>query len=355
MLVLEDIICGISGALNSINQSVMAMSFGFAMLPSALAYLVGILFCVIFRSALPLSFQAETIIMAGSLGRDRRERLTIVFCAGLGMALLGGIGLLDDIIALAGDNIISAMMCGVGIMLCRLAFDMGKRHRIIGWLSIGTSIIMYLLTQNIGYASLVPIILCAVAARVLKIETEVKMETGDRFQLQKPIFNFTVVRGVLAVMCLTIGGNIAASGITSGMSGLETDVNIVSVYSGLADALSSMFGGSPISVVISPSAAAPHPVVSAMILMAIMMVILLSRQLPKIIRLLPEGSVAGVLFVLGSFMTLPENLSIAFSGAAPGDALACSVTLAVTAVCDPFVGMIAGMVVRVIAAPLGLA
>lgn len=181
------------------------------------------------------------------------------------------------------------------------------------------------------------------------------METGDRFQLQKPIFNFTSGQGR--------SGRHVPDHRRQHRS-IRHHQRYVRPWRQMSTSSPSTpawqtpcppcSADRPISVVISPSAAAPHPVVSAVILMAIMMVILLSRQLPKIIRLLPEGSVAGVLFVLGSFMTLPENLSIAFSGRSR-DALACSVTLAVTAVCDPFVGMIAGMVVRVIAAPLGLA
>lgn len=59
---------------------------------------------------------------------------------------------------------------------------------------------------------------------------------------------------------------------------------------------------------------------------------------------------AGGLFVLNSFMALPDKVSIAFSGTAPGDAPACGATLAVASA-----GMIGGMVVRGITAPLGLA
>ena len=59
---------------------------------------------------------------------------------------------------------------------------------------------------------------------------------------------------------------------------------------------------------------------------------------------------AGGLFVLNSFMTLPDKVSIAFSGTAPGDAPACGATLAVASA-----GMIGGMVVRGITTPLGLA
>lgn len=354
MITFSDIIGGIAGALTSINQSVMAMSFGFAMMPSLLAYIVGIIGCLVFHSAVPISFQAETLIMAGTLGRDRRERISIVMFAGLAMTLIGAFGLLSTLTNFAGENLICAMMSGVGIVLCKVALDMTKANWLIGSLSLITCSIIYLLTQNIGYASLSAIIITMIVGKICKLENIVKIEVEDKFELQKPTINSKVVLGTLSVMCLTIGGNIATSGITQGMSGIASNPNHVSIYSGLADALSSLFGGSPISVVISASAAAPHPITSAVILMAIMAVVLATGILPKIIKLIPPASVAGVLFVLGAFLTLPENLKIAFSAGNASSALASSVTLAVTTISDPFIGLLAGIVIRTVTAALGM-
>ena len=354
MITFSDIIGGIAGALTSINQSVMAMSFGFAMLPSLLAYVVGIIGCLVFHSAVPISFQAETLIMAGTLGRDRRERISIVMFAGIGMTIIGAFGLLSTLTGFAGDNLVSAMMAGVGIVLCKVAFDMTKACPLIGGLSIAVCAVIYLLTQNIGYASLSAIVLSMIVARLRKIETSATSEVADKFELQKPVVNAKVIRGTLSVMCLTIGGNIATSGITQGMSGIASNPNHVSIYSGVADAVSSLFGGSPISVVISASAAAPHPIVSGVILMAIMAIVLATGVLPKLIKLIPPAAVSGVLFVLGAFLTLPENLGIAFAGGSSAGALASSVTVAVTAIFDPFIGLLAGIVMRTAAGLLGM-
>ena len=341
MITFSDIIGGIAGALTSINQSVMAMSFGFAMLPSLLAYVVGIIGCLVFHSAVPISFQAETLIMAGTLGRDRRERISIVMFAGIGMTIIGAFGLLSTLTGFAGDNLVSAMMAGVGIVLCKVAFDMTKACPLIGGLSIAVCAVIYLLTQNIGYASLSAIVLSMIAARLRKIETSATSEVADKFELRKPIVNAKVIRGTLSV-------------ITQGMSGIASNPNHVSIYSGVADAVSSLFGGSPISVVISASAAAPHPIVSGVILMAIMAIVLATGVLPKLIKLIPPAAVSGVLFVLGAFLTLPENLGIAFAGGSSAGALASSVTVAVTAIFDPFIGLLAGIVMRTAAGLLGM-
>ena len=354
MITFSDVIGGIAGALTSINQSVMAMSFGFAMMPSLLAYIVGIVGCLVFHSAVPISFQAETLIMAGTLGRNRRERISIVMFAGILMTLIGAFGLLSTLTGFAGENLVCAMMAGVGIVLCKVALDMTKNCWLIGSLSILICSIIYLFTQNIGYASLAAIVITMIVGKICKIENITKIEVEDKFELQKLMINTKIILGTLSVMCLTIGGNIATSGITQGISGIAANPNQVSIYSGLADALSSLFGGSPISVVISASAAAPHPVTSAVILMVIMAIVLATGVLPKLIRLIPPASVAGVLFVLGAFLTLPENLRIAFTDATPSSALASSVTLAVTAISDPFIGLFAGIIIRTAATMLGM-
>lgn len=141
------------------------------------------------------------------------------------------------------------------------------------------------------------------------------------------MFSFGVLRGTLALVCLTIGGNIAFGGISATISGTSENIDFVSIYSGLADALSSLFGGSPISAVIAPTAA-PNPQISAIILMALMAVILLTKSLPKVARFIASESVAGTLFILGTVVTIPDNLTAAFSGATTGGAIAASIALA---------------------------
>lgn len=89
-------------------------------------------------------------------------------------------------------------------------------------------------------------------------------------------------------------------------------------------------------------------------MMAIMALILLSRQLPKIVRYIPSSAVAGTLFILGAVLTLPSNLQAAYADAAPGTALASSVALTVTVFTDPFFGLAAGILVNLLAVPLGL-
>lgn len=79
-------------------------------------------------------------------------------------------------------------------------------------------------------------------------------------------------------MRITSGGNIVFGKVSSSLSNLEVDVDHISIYPGLADACSALFGGSPISVVISSTAM--HCVrLSEVLMMGIMTAMLLAGQL----------------------------------------------------------------------------
>ncbi len=353
MISIQDFLAALGGVFNGVTQSIMAMTFGFAMMPSAFAYFVGILGCLAFNSAVPISFQAETMAMAGSMGSNRRERLSIVILAGLGMTVLGAFGLLESIVNFAGSHVTAAMMAGVGLILTKLAIDMVRKDVKLGGISMAVGVVTYLLMQDLVYTCLFSVVAASIAGYFLKSTADQKIEAEDKISFQLPMITPKIIRGTLGLMCITIGGNIAFGQVSGAISGVSVNVDHISIYSGLADVCSALFGGSPISVVISPAAAAPHAKWGAVIMMLLMALILLSRQLPKIVKYIPSSAVAGTLFILGAVMTLPGNLQAAYDGASPGTALASSIALAVTAFVDPFFGMLAGILMNLLAAPLG--
>ena len=73
--ILQDILAAIGVVLNGIPQGLLALTYGFASVPTAIGFAVGAVSCGALNSVAPISFQAETIVMAGSMGKTRRERL----------------------------------------------------------------------------------------------------------------------------------------------------------------------------------------------------------------------------------------------------------------------------------------
>ena len=353
---LENIIAALVGTLNGVSQSVMAVSFGFALVPSSLAFLVGVISCLVFQSSVPISFQADTIIMAGRMGHTRQERLTIVFIAGIAMMLIGAFGLLDDIVRFAGMRVTTAMMCGVSIILAKVAFDMAKENFKVASTSIALAVIMYMLTQELVYTFAISVIGSTIVYHLPdknKIKVAIMPMAFEKFQLQKPVFNFNVLRGVLALVCMTIGGNIAFTKISGIISNTTENSDYVSIYSGLADVLSSMFGGSPIAIILSPTSATPNPILSTVLLMSFMGVLLATGLVSRISKHIPTSATAGTLFVLGIFVSLPGSLQVTFANATKAESLAGSVAMIVTAMVDPFVGLLAGIIINLLAIPLG--
>ena len=356
---LQDILAAIGVVLNGIPQGLLALSMGFASVPTALGFGVGVIGCLLLGSVAPISFQAETIVLAGTMGKNMRERLSMVFFAGVTMAALGACGLLTAIVNFAGETVLNAMMAGVGLVLTKLALGMMKENKLVGITSVVTAVLVYFfLGQNLVYTIVISLVVSSAAAKLAGQDIGGGVGTAEkmgRLKLEKPIFNLSVLRGALALACLTVGANIAFGSITGGIAGASQNVDHLTIYSGLADAVSALFGGAPVEAIISATAGAPHPVTAGVLMMGIMAVILFCGLLPKIGKYVPSQSIAGFLLILGAVVTVPGNAAAAFAGTGAGDTIVAGVTMGVTACTDPFFGMLAGIALKLLfVAGLGL-
>ena len=356
---LQDILAAIGVVLNGIPQGLLALSMGFASVPTALGFGVGVIGCLLLGSVAPISFQAETIVLAGTMGKNMRERLSMVFFAGVTMAALGACGLLTAIVNFAGETVLNAMMAGVGLVLTKLALGTMKENKLVGITSVVTAVLVYFfLGQNLVYTIVISLVVSSAAAKLAGQDIGGGVGTAEkmgRLKLEKPIFNLSVLRGALALACLTVGANIAFGSITGGIAGASQNVDHLTIYSGLADAVSALFGGAPVEAIISATAGAPHPVTAGVLMMGIMAVILFCGLLPKIGKYVPSQSIAGFLLILGAVVTVPGNAAAAFAGTGAGDTIVAGVTMGVTAFTDPFFGMLAGTALKLLfGAGLGL-
>lgn len=346
---LEDLLAAIAVVINGLPQGLLSLSYGFGLLPTALGFLAGTVGMLIFGQVAPISFQAESIVMAGTLGKDRNERLNIVFFTGIIMAIVGGLGLLNTTIEFIGVSILSGMMAGVGIMLAKTGITMIKESKIAGGVSMATAILVYFLSgNNLIYTIVVSVFVSTLVHILIKrsskdIPSEEELDLShEKFEKLKLKFSPNVIRSTLALVTLQIGGNIAYASVTGSIAERSVDVDKITLYSGIGDSVSAFFGGGPVEAIISGTAAAPNPIRSGVMMMVIMAVILLIKVLPKIAKYVPNQSIAGFLFVLGALVVFPGN---ALTGLTDAPMVA-GVTTIVTAVTDPFIGMIAGLIVR---------
>lgn len=347
--ILTDILAIIGVVLNGLPQGLLALTFGFASIPTAMAFFIGALGNIITQSVTPISFQAETITYAGSAGKDRSERCTMIFFGAVIMTVIGAFGLLTKIVDFVGEDISFGMMAGVGIILTKAAIDMIKKDKLAGGVSLTAALVTYFITRNnpntLVYTIVISVVASCIANAIFKKDKENIVVVDDKFIRQKFTINANVIMGALGMVCLNIGSNISFGSITASMATSGNyNVDHLTVISSLADMGSSFFGGAPVESIISATASAPHPVWAGVAMMVIIGLILITGILPKISKYVPASSIAGFLFVLGIFKTVALDAPAALAAnAAVGGS-----TLVVTAVTNPFLGMLAGIVVRML-------
>jgi AGZA family xanthine/uracil permease-like MFS transporter len=88
----QDLLAAIGVVINGIPQGILALSLGFAAFPTALAFGFSAVANSITGSVAPISFQVETITVAGSIGGNKRERVSIILWAAVIMTVVGLFG-----------------------------------------------------------------------------------------------------------------------------------------------------------------------------------------------------------------------------------------------------------------------
>ena len=354
MLHLQDVLAAVGSIFNIVPMMIFAMSYGFLAAPTAIGYAIGTAGMLATGQVMPISIQAGTIALVGTMGKAIKERLSMALYAGLIMAVVGSFGLIHSIMNFAGARIVFGMQAGVGIILARVGVDMIKQDKFVGLISLVVALIVYLPTQNLIYTVIASVTISSIAYHIRRTEPMPSLVIEKyKLSIHKPILNFNVVRGTLALICLTVGSNIAFGNITAGMSGATANIDALTVYSGLAN-LGALFGGAPVEAVISATGAAPNPMVAGALMMILMAIVLVTGLLPKLARLVPMHSIAGFLFIIGAFATLPGNAFNAFNGAERAEFLGAGIALLTTALTDPFIGLVAGTAIRLLAPLLGL-
>lgn len=341
---LQDILAIISVVLNGLPQGLLALSFGFASIPTAFAFFTGAIGNAVTGCVAPISFQAESITYVGTSGKNKRERISMIFYGAAIMAVIGLLGLLTKVVDFIGPNIAAGMMAGVGLMLAKVAVDMFKKDKAIGAVSAISAVIVYCFTQNLVYTITASVILSCIIGRYVKDENNIIVAEKEKIERQKLTMNASVLRGALGMVCLNIGSNISFGAITGNMANTEVNIDHLSVISSIADMVSSFFGGSPVESIISATGSAPHALWAGIGMMVVMGLILIFGLLPKIGKYVPTASISGFLLVLGLIVTVPVNAASAVAG----NPMAGGVTMGVTAISDPFLGMLAGIVARFI-------
>ena len=374
--ILTDLLTALAVVLNGIPQGLLALSFGFAALPTALAFLVGAVGSVAFHSVATISFQAETITLAGTMGTNLKERLSLVFWGAVLLLIPSLFGLNEAIISWIGPVVVFSMMAGVGIMLSYVAINLFYSEKISGAFSIVSALIVWFITKNLALTIIISVFAAVIVYNILKakkvekwladkvhykLEEDNIAHTLEKFNFGNIQWDFwknrRILIGALSIACLNIGANISFGKITGSIAHASVNIDHLAIYSSLADMASTIFGGGPVEAIISGTATAPHPLLASVLMMSIMALILLFKLLPKIGKYVHKSTIAGFLLVLGMFVTFATNTQAAI-GAVPHMAagpfgftawgMVIGATILVSARFNPFFGLLTGVIIRLI-------
>lgn len=362
--------------INGVPQLLYAQARGFAIKPAGFAYLIGAFGNMLTGSVTPISSQAETITVA-SVNKNLRNNVSSILLAAVLMVIIGLCGGVNMIADFAGPAVVAGMMSGVGLMLAGVTFDMFGQEKRTTIVSVVSALIAYMIFLNDGN-KVVWTIFISVAVSTLdflflqkrRVDMSTLVEEGREaaemsnewrfwkkeywadFKLIKPTFNVKVLMGALSIMMLNIGANISFGGITASIAGSTQNYDHLSIINALADVPSALFGGPPIEAIISGTAGAPWPVACGVVFMLVTGILILTGLISRLGKYLPAQSISGFLFVIGLLMTFAPNLT---SVAAADGSMSGYIALGVTAWSkNPFLGMVAGIIVKFFGSYLGL-
>lgn len=362
--------------INGVPQLLYAQARGFAIKPAGFAYLIGAFGNLFTGSVTPISSQAETITVA-SVEKNLRTNVSAILLAAVLMCVMGLCGGVNMIADFAGPAVVAGMMSGVGLMLAGVTLDMFGQEKRTTIISTVSALIAYMIFLNDGNKVVWTIFISVAVSTVdflllqkRRVDMSTLVEEGREaiemssewrfwkkeywsdFKFIKPVMNMGVIMGALSIMMLNVGANISFGGITASIAGTTQNYDHLSIINSLADIPSALFGGPPIEAIISGTAGAPWPVLCGVVFMLATAVLILTGVIGRLGKYLPAQSISGFLFVIGIMLTFAPNLATC---ATSEGSMSGFVAMGITALTkNPFLGMVAGVLVKFFGSFVGL-
>jgi len=355
--ILQDILAALASVADPITEGFVALTLGFAIVPTGIGFLIGAAFMLIFNSVVPVSFQVEGLAVVSRLSKgDWKTMCYAVMLSGIVGAILGAVGVFDSIVSFIGTGIQGGLLVGAGLILAIISIEIFKENWKIGAISVLAAYVVFLVWGDLLWALVASVGLSIIAARWIPAEP-----IGSNPEIEKVRFlprsfhdlkyfmSRNVIIAALGILALRCGTSIAYGGVDAMLSGTTMNPDHVNITSGIASIFSGMFGGANLEPIIAGHVTAPHPVYAGALMLAIMGVLCLTGVIPWMTKWVPTQAVCGFLMTISLLIVIPENASFMLE-----DPVAGAVTAGITAATiNPFAGMVVGIIVRAIMVAAG--
>lgn len=350
---------------DGVAEGLYALRHRFNPRAAGIGYAIGAVIAWLYGAVTPITFTVESITVATREAKRPPQILYIVALSAVPSIILGATGLYSRFVALLDRSVVAGVIAGVGIILARVGFGYIRERPWLAGLATLAGVAAYALTQDLVYVIVASI---AVGTAVEWIgfrwlgkskedteEAEGQEDEGAageeseqepaRFGLLplkwRELLSWPVLIGAFSVFALRTGAVVSYATVNAQVAGgQDPKLDGSTLMAGLGTLASGLLGGPPVETTPAPMAAAPMPVFSTALFMALMAAITLLGLVKRIGRFIPLQGIAGFLIVLGVPVVLPEQMPLAAESPLAG-----GTALAVTALSNPFYGLLAGQAV----------
>lgn len=364
------IIAALGMTADGLAEGLYAVRHRFSARAASVGYAIGALLGWFYQVVTPVTFTVESITVASHSVKKPPQILYAVALSAVPSIILGLFGLYSAFVDWLEPAVVAGVIAGVGIILTRVGLKYLRDHPAAAVPSVAAGVLTFALTDNLVFVIVASMAAGTAAIYLLpkrfqpgateednpeeKQEREQEQEEArDNGQRKRPgwlghgihLIPFrwrdmvapAVLIGAFSVFALRTGAVVSYDRVNSDIAGQDPNLDGMTVIAGVASLASGLLGGPPIETTPAPMAATSMPVFSTVLFMALMAVVTFLGLVGRLGSHIPLEGIAGFLVVIGIPIIMPDNLPTV--AAAP---LAGGVALAITALTNPFYGLLAG-------------
>lgn len=366
------IIAALGMTADGLAEGLYAIRHRFRARAASIGYAIGAALGWFYQVVTPVTFTVESITVASHSVKKPPQIFYVVALSAVPSIVLGLFGWYSAFVEWLEPAVVAGVIAGVGIILTRVGVGYLRERPAVAVPSVLVGLAAYAVTENLVLVIIVST-LAGTAARYLLPDrlqpgaAEHRNQDRDADQESRAIDDEgeagswarrswrgvrpiplrwremiapTVLVGAFSVFALRTGAVVSYDRVNSDLTGENPELDGVTVMAGVASLVSGLLGGPPLETTPAPMADTQAPVFSTVLFMAVMAVVTFFGLVGKLGRYVPLQAIAGFLIVIGVPIIMPENLPTVSE--AP---LAGGTALIVTALSNPFYGLIAGQLV----------
>lgn len=365
------IIAALGMTADGLAEGLYAARHRFSARAASLGFAIGAALGWFYQVVTPINFTVESITVASHSVKRPPHIMYVVVLSAVPSIVLGLLGLYSSFVEWLDPAVVAGVIVGVGIILTRVGIDYVRDRPAVALPALAAGVLVYAVTENLVLVIIASMVLGTLAryliprrfqpdAKELSLERQeehaAEAEEEHYAARSKPhrfghpirpiafrwrdIVTPGVLIGAFSLFALRTGAVVSYDRVNSDLAGQEPELDAVTVLAGVGSLASGLLGGPPIETTPAPMADTSQPVFSTVLFMALMAVITFVGLIGRLGRYVPLQAIAGFLVVLGVPVIMPENLPTASDSPLAGGA-----ALVVTAVSNPFYGLLAGQAV----------